>query len=78
MGVHGETPAQIAILVAHRAALDPTARSHPPCLFHVGDDAGELRDRSAEFPAKVEEMRARAEATMAEIRKGRILPIITP
>ncbi len=76
LGTARATPEQAAQLERYRAALNPGA--NPPFLFHLADDAGELEDRSAEFPEKVESLRNRAQELTAEIRAAGILPLATP
>jgi len=77
MGIGQETPEQEAKLADYREGLGEEG-PNPPFLFNVNEDVGEVVDRSAEFPEKVEAMRARSEELMAEIRAGKVLPIITP
>ena len=78
MGVaQQETSEHVAKLADYREAL-VEGGANPPFLFNVNEDVGEVVDRSAEFPRKVDEMRKRAEVLMEEIRGGRILPIVKP
>ena len=46
-----------------------------PVLFNLADDVGELKDLSAEFPEKVEELRALAEQRLAEITRN-VIPLV--
>jgi arylsulfatase len=56
----------------------PPAGDPPPMLVNLRDDPGESIDLSGRFPAKVKELRARADTLMAEIKAGGVLPLVTP
>jgi len=77
MGVTANSPEQIEILAAYREELKDD-EPNPPFLFNVNDDIDEIRDRSPEFPEKVEVMRIRAAAILKDIREGTILPLVKP
>ncbi len=77
MGVGRETPEQVEKLAGYRDALDEPG-PNPPFLFNVNDDMDEIRDRSGDFPEKVNAMRTRAEERMSGIREAGILPFVVP
>jgi arylsulfatase A-like enzyme/type 1 glutamine amidotransferase len=56
------------------ALLGEMRKGKGPVLFNLADDVGELKDLSAEFPEKVEELRALAEQRLAEITRN-VIPM---
>ena len=42
----------------------------PPMLFNLSDDLGETKDLAERYPERVESMKARLEAWIAEVTKG--------
>jgi len=77
MGIRAGTPEEKALVAAHQEVLGKPG-PHPPFLFDVSADVSELRDRSGEFPERVEQMRARAAGLMEGIRGAGILPLVRP
>jgi hypothetical protein len=57
------------------ALLGEMRKGKGPVLFNLADDVGELKDLSAKFPEKVEELRALAEQRLAEITRN-VIPLV--
>jgi arylsulfatase len=77
LGTARATAEQAAAIQAYREALGPDT-ANPPFLVNLRDDPGETVDLGAKFPARVEAMQARANALIAAIRAGGILPLSKP
>lgn len=77
LGTARITAEQAVKIEPYLKALKPDA-SNPPFLFNLRDDPGETVDLSEKFPDKVAALRDRAQALVAEIKAGEILPISGP